>query len=413
MGEKEVEKATPPGREEQVKALKGKVDNPYAVAWASYKKGKEARTAKKMEKDSPWGAEPKGPKMSHDPTWSPSSKPGKLEDPKFGDAPGVASLNPGKAKSQNLTGKAPKNQVDELPVHKNDTLIDPKNQNDPEKRLKTLEGGLPSVLPGDKKVAEPFKSEGSGGEPVKAKALGKGEFDGSDKTVVGKKPAPVSAEPKLTPLSPQGQEPGQQIQRIRTFLGSKKTPMKKGEVVGRPKPAPLGKDETAVKETIVREDEDGKEKIVREEKPVKKAAGMPAAPSMPKPKGALSLSNPGGTPGGAMKTDNPMVKEVFTPGMKMRKNMEKFEELKKRKGKKAEPVKKQEMTGLAGMGMGMGQPSLGAGGAVTQNAAGTPSGAGVGGGTSPRSSMDMIGSKPSAPAVAPKSGGPLGGVGRV
>ena len=31
----------PPGREKQVKALKGKVDNPYAVAWASYNKGKK------------------------------------------------------------------------------------------------------------------------------------------------------------------------------------------------------------------------------------------------------------------------------------------------------------------------------------------------------------------------------------
>ena len=30
----------PPGREKQVKALKGKVDNPYAVAWASYNKSK-------------------------------------------------------------------------------------------------------------------------------------------------------------------------------------------------------------------------------------------------------------------------------------------------------------------------------------------------------------------------------------
>ena len=28
----------PPGREKQVKALKGKVDNPYAVAWSSYNK---------------------------------------------------------------------------------------------------------------------------------------------------------------------------------------------------------------------------------------------------------------------------------------------------------------------------------------------------------------------------------------
>lgn len=31
----------PPGREKQVKALKGKVDNPYAVAWASYNKSKK------------------------------------------------------------------------------------------------------------------------------------------------------------------------------------------------------------------------------------------------------------------------------------------------------------------------------------------------------------------------------------
>jgi len=30
----------PPGREKQVKALKGKVDNPYAVAWSSYNKSK-------------------------------------------------------------------------------------------------------------------------------------------------------------------------------------------------------------------------------------------------------------------------------------------------------------------------------------------------------------------------------------
>ena len=31
----------PPGREKQVKALKGKVDNPWAVAWASYNKRKK------------------------------------------------------------------------------------------------------------------------------------------------------------------------------------------------------------------------------------------------------------------------------------------------------------------------------------------------------------------------------------
>src|SRR6056300_530045 len=35
----------PPGREKQVKALKGKVDNPYAVAWASYNKSKKNEEA--------------------------------------------------------------------------------------------------------------------------------------------------------------------------------------------------------------------------------------------------------------------------------------------------------------------------------------------------------------------------------
>lgn len=36
----EVEEKAPPGREDQVKALKGKVNNPYAVSWASYNKSK-------------------------------------------------------------------------------------------------------------------------------------------------------------------------------------------------------------------------------------------------------------------------------------------------------------------------------------------------------------------------------------
>lgn len=36
----QMDEVAPPGREKQVKALKGKVDNPYAVAWASYNKGK-------------------------------------------------------------------------------------------------------------------------------------------------------------------------------------------------------------------------------------------------------------------------------------------------------------------------------------------------------------------------------------
>ena len=39
--DKGVAEKAPPGREKQVKALKGKVDNPYAVAWNSYNKGKK------------------------------------------------------------------------------------------------------------------------------------------------------------------------------------------------------------------------------------------------------------------------------------------------------------------------------------------------------------------------------------
>ena len=35
----------PPGREKQVRALKGKVDNPYAVAWSSYNKSKGKKEA--------------------------------------------------------------------------------------------------------------------------------------------------------------------------------------------------------------------------------------------------------------------------------------------------------------------------------------------------------------------------------
>lgn len=42
-----MEKVAPPGREDQVKELKGKVANPYAVAWASYDK----KDAKKAEED--------------------------------------------------------------------------------------------------------------------------------------------------------------------------------------------------------------------------------------------------------------------------------------------------------------------------------------------------------------------------
>ena len=43
VGNNRANEKAPPGREKQVKALKGKVDNPYAVAWASYNKGKNKK----------------------------------------------------------------------------------------------------------------------------------------------------------------------------------------------------------------------------------------------------------------------------------------------------------------------------------------------------------------------------------
>ena len=44
-GNNRANEKAPPGREHQVKALKGKVDNPYAVAWASYNKSKGSKEA--------------------------------------------------------------------------------------------------------------------------------------------------------------------------------------------------------------------------------------------------------------------------------------------------------------------------------------------------------------------------------
>ena len=44
-GNNRANEKAPPGREKQVKALKGKVDNPYAVAWASYNKSKKEDAA--------------------------------------------------------------------------------------------------------------------------------------------------------------------------------------------------------------------------------------------------------------------------------------------------------------------------------------------------------------------------------
>ena len=45
LGKNNKKEVAPPGREKQVRALKGKVDNPYAVAWASYNKSAGSKEA--------------------------------------------------------------------------------------------------------------------------------------------------------------------------------------------------------------------------------------------------------------------------------------------------------------------------------------------------------------------------------
>ena len=50
-GNNRANEKAPPGREKQVKALKGKVDNPYAVAWASYNKSKDKTNEAPIEQD--------------------------------------------------------------------------------------------------------------------------------------------------------------------------------------------------------------------------------------------------------------------------------------------------------------------------------------------------------------------------
>jgi|ETN01SMinimDraft_1059929.scaffolds.fasta_scaffold03419_6 hypothetical protein len=50
-GNNRANEKAPPGREKQVKALKGKVDNPYAVAWASYNKSKNKTNEAPIEQD--------------------------------------------------------------------------------------------------------------------------------------------------------------------------------------------------------------------------------------------------------------------------------------------------------------------------------------------------------------------------
>ena len=50
-GNNKANEKAPPGREKQVKALKGKVDNPYAVAWASYNKSKNKTNEAPIEQD--------------------------------------------------------------------------------------------------------------------------------------------------------------------------------------------------------------------------------------------------------------------------------------------------------------------------------------------------------------------------
>ena len=50
-GNNRANEKAPPGREKQVKALKGKVDNPYAVAWAQHNKHGKPKNEAPIEQD--------------------------------------------------------------------------------------------------------------------------------------------------------------------------------------------------------------------------------------------------------------------------------------------------------------------------------------------------------------------------
>ena len=60
---KEVKEKAPPGREHQVKALKGKVDNPYAVAWAQHNKHGKPKSTTEDESEAKVGFGARGSRV--------------------------------------------------------------------------------------------------------------------------------------------------------------------------------------------------------------------------------------------------------------------------------------------------------------------------------------------------------------
>lgn len=143
----------------------------------------------------------------------------------------------------------------ELAKNAND-YIDLHNENDPEKRTKTLSGGLPVVLPDDKKVKEQGNDEGSGGEPKK---LGKDEHKpGSPASLKATGDRFSAAVSERQALSAKAKE-------LTAATQAKIKAVKKGEL---------------------------------------EKAGIPSAPKPPTaPKSPLGMSNPGGTPKGAIAKD--------------------------------------------------------------------------------------------------------------
>lgn len=57
-----IAEVAPPGREDQVKSLKGKVDNPYAVAWSQHNKhGKPKNEIEETDEIKPSSAQDRAP----------------------------------------------------------------------------------------------------------------------------------------------------------------------------------------------------------------------------------------------------------------------------------------------------------------------------------------------------------------
>lgn len=180
----ELAKVTPPGREEQVKELKGKVKNPWAVAWASYNKGKKA---KKTEKALSIEPPVQSPAMGLGPEVQPVLKAEMCKQCKAEHVPGQhLTVRPGRSENPPESKKS-------------EDFINLKSPNIPGKRLKNK--GQAGVTPDDKAPVDMSdKDTGSGGQ-IKAGKMAKAApamgAPPPGRNPAGPTPVPKAGSPKV------------------------------------------------------------------------------------------------------------------------------------------------------------------------------------------------------------------------